>query len=92
MCYFWTMAKKRVVKQRVLRYTAVFEPQVEGGFTVIVPSLPGCVSQGDTFEEASVNIKEAVELYLEDASAEEIDNTTAFPFVVSPIEVFVKCR
>jgi len=44
---------------------AVFEPAEEGGFTVYVPSLPGCISEGDTFEEAVENIKEAVELYLE---------------------------
>lgn len=44
---------------------AVFEPAKEGGFTVYVPLLPGCVSEGDTFEEAVENIREAVELYLE---------------------------
>ena len=44
---------------------AVFEPAEEGGFTVYVPLLPGCVSEGDTFEEAVANIIEAVELYLE---------------------------
>ncbi len=44
---------------------AVFEPAEEGGFTVYVPLLPGCISEGDTFEEAVENIKEAVELYLE---------------------------
>jgi predicted RNase H-like HicB family nuclease len=43
----------------------VLEPQEEGGFTVYVPSLSGCVSQGETKEEALINIKEAVELYLE---------------------------
>jgi len=43
----------------------ILEPQEEGGYTVYVPSLPGCVSQGETKEEAIENIKEAVELYLE---------------------------
>jgi len=37
----------------------------EGGYTVIVPSLPGCISEGETKEEAIKNIKEAIELYLE---------------------------
>jgi predicted RNase H-like HicB family nuclease len=37
----------------------------EGGFTVHVPSLPGCISEGDSKEEALKNIKEAIELYLE---------------------------
>ena len=41
------------------------EPGEEGGYTVYAPSLPGCVSEGDTEEEALVNIREAIELYLE---------------------------
>ena len=43
----------------------VFEPSNEGGYTVYVPSLPGCISEGNTKEEALANIKEAIELYLE---------------------------
>ncbi|MBI2145373.1 type II toxin-antitoxin system HicB family antitoxin [Candidatus Woesearchaeota archaeon] len=43
----------------------VLEKQEEGGYTVYVPSLPGCISQGETREEALKNIKEAIELYLE---------------------------
>lgn len=43
----------------------VLEEQEEGGFTVYVPSLPGCISQGETMEEALKNIKEAIGLYLE---------------------------
>ncbi|UCE08784.1 MAG: type II toxin-antitoxin system HicB family antitoxin, partial [bacterium] len=37
----------------------------EGGYTVYVPSLPGCISEGDTKEKALTNIREAIELYLE---------------------------
>jgi predicted RNase H-like HicB family nuclease len=48
-----------------MKLTVVLEPQKEGGFTVYVPSLPGCISQGDTRKEALENIKEAIELYLE---------------------------
>ena len=40
------------------------EKSEEGGYTVTVPSLPGCISEGDTKEEAIKNIKEAIELYL----------------------------
>jgi predicted RNase H-like HicB family nuclease len=40
-------------------------PEDDGGFSVVVPGLPGCVSQGESREEALVNIKEAIELYLE---------------------------
>ena len=43
----------------------VLEPSDEGGYTVYVPSLPGCISEGNTKEEAIKNIKEAIELYLE---------------------------
>ncbi len=48
-----------------MKLKVVLEKQEEGGYTVLIPSLPGCVSQGETKEEALVNIKEALELYLE---------------------------
>ncbi|MBS3142509.1 type II toxin-antitoxin system HicB family antitoxin [Candidatus Woesearchaeota archaeon] len=48
-----------------MELTIVLEPQEEGGYTVYVPSLPGCISQGETKEQAIKNIKEAIELYLE---------------------------
>jgi len=41
------------------------EPSEEGGYTAIVPSLPGCISEGETKEETIRNIREAIELYLE---------------------------
>ena len=44
----------------------IFEPSDEGGFTVYVPALPGCISKGDTLDEARANIREAIELYLEE--------------------------
>ncbi|MFQ5640633.1 MAG: type II toxin-antitoxin system HicB family antitoxin [bacterium] len=43
----------------------VLEPSDEGGYTAYVPSLPGCISEGDSREEALANIREAIELYLE---------------------------
>ena len=48
-----------------MKLKVVLEPSDEGGFTVYVPSLPGCVSEGETEKEALQNIREAVELYLE---------------------------
>ncbi|MEK9137752.1 MAG: type II toxin-antitoxin system HicB family antitoxin [Bacteroidota bacterium] len=42
----------------------ILEPSDEGGYTAIVPSLPGCISEGDTKEESLRNIREAIELYL----------------------------
>jgi len=43
----------------------VLEPSEEGGYTVYAPSLPGCVSEGESVEDALSNIREAIELYLE---------------------------
>jgi predicted RNase H-like HicB family nuclease len=43
----------------------VFEKSEDGYYSVYVPSLPGCISEGATKEEAIINIKEAIELYLE---------------------------
>jgi len=57
---------KKVLQKKVYQYTAIFEPDLEvGGYTVTIPSLPGCISEGNTFEEALKNIKEAASLYLE---------------------------
>jgi len=48
-----------------LQFDVIFEEALEGGYTVSVPSLPGCISEGETFEEAKKNIIEAIELYLD---------------------------
>lgn len=50
---------------RYLSYTVIFEPQPEGGYTAYVPALPGCVSEGDTLEEAKEMIKDAIRCYCE---------------------------
>jgi len=48
-----------------MRLKVVLETSDEGGYTVYVPSLPGCISEGETEEESLRNIKEAIKLYLE---------------------------
>lgn len=48
-----------------MKLTVVLEPSEEGGYTAYVPSLPGCISEGENKLEALENIREAVELYLE---------------------------
>lgn len=48
-----------------MKLRVVLESSQDGGYTVYVPALPGCISEGDTREEAIANIKEAIELYLE---------------------------
>jgi predicted RNase H-like HicB family nuclease len=50
-----------------MRLRVVLEPSEEGGFTAYVPALPGCISEGETEEEALASIQEAIELYLEPA-------------------------
>jgi len=48
-----------------MKLQIVLEPSEDGGYTVTVPALPGCISEGDTREEALRNIEEAIRLYLE---------------------------
>lgn len=52
-----------------MKYTVVLQRENDGGYVATVPALPGCVSQGDSREEALRNIGEAIELYLEDVKA-----------------------
>ncbi|MCH7500948.1 MAG: type II toxin-antitoxin system HicB family antitoxin [Nitrospinae bacterium] len=58
-----------------MKLTVVLEGQEEGGYTAYVPSLKGCISEGDSKEEAIKNIKEAIELYLEVDANELIEFT-----------------
>lgn len=46
-------------------FKVVLEPSEDGGYTALVPALPGCISEGDTVNEAMDNVREAIELYLE---------------------------
>ena len=48
-----------------MKLKVVLETSYEGGYTIYVPCLPGCISEGGTKEDALANIKEAIELYLE---------------------------
>ncbi|MCP4201257.1 MAG: type II toxin-antitoxin system HicB family antitoxin [bacterium] len=54
-----------LVRAYVMKLKIVLEPSEEGGYTAYVPTLPGCISEGDTAEEAMDNIRETIELYLE---------------------------
>lgn len=49
----------------MMKVLVVLEPSDEGGYTAVAPGLPGCISEGETKDEALANIKEAIELYLE---------------------------
>lgn len=66
-------------------YAVVFTPAEEGGYTATVPSLPGCISEGDSFEEAKKNITEAIELYTEVVGTSR--SATSPDFIVAPVTV-----
>jgi predicted RNase H-like HicB family nuclease len=63
----------KIKKKKILEYTTIFQEEKEGGFSVWVPDLPGCASQGETLEEAIKNIKETIELYLEESDIKIIE-------------------
>jgi predicted RNase H-like HicB family nuclease len=52
-----------------LSYRILLKKEPEGGYTVTVPSLPGCITYGETIEEAKKMAKEAIELYIESLKA-----------------------
>ncbi len=66
-----------------MKLRVVLEPSDEGGFTALVPSLPGCISEGDTRDEALANIQEAIQLYLEPVE----DDTTLSPIDAEVINI-----
>jgi predicted RNase H-like HicB family nuclease len=67
-----------------MKIKIILEPSEEGGYTAIVPSLPGCISEGDTKEEALKNIREAIELYLE-----PVEDDQVFPPNAETVELAV---
>jgi len=69
--------------------TAVLYPQSEGGYSVVCPDISGCASQGDTLEEALRNIKEAIELRLDDDTdaIEELRVSSMSGRIVADVEI-----
>ncbi len=61
---------------KVLNYRIILRKEPEGGYTVIVPSLSGCVTFGETVDEAVKMAKEAIELYIEDLKESNEDIPT----------------
>jgi predicted RNase H-like HicB family nuclease len=55
-----------------MRIKVILEPSEDGGYTVFAPSLPGCISEGNTKEEALRNIREAIDLYMEPTEDDEL--------------------
>lgn len=52
------------LSKKILKYTVIFEPAEEGGFVASVPALPGCATQGETFEDTVYMIQDAIRGYL----------------------------
>jgi antitoxin HicB len=69
------------------KYKVVFESAEEGGFVVTCPAVPGTVSQGETYEEALANIKEAVELALECYREDGVPIPEDVEVIVEEVEV-----
>ena len=56
---------------KILNFKILLKKEPEGGFTVFVPSLPGCITYGATVDESIINAKEAIELYIESLKAHD---------------------
>jgi predicted RNase H-like HicB family nuclease len=78
-----------MVMNDISTYSVVLTPAHEGGYIVTVPSIPGCFTEGDTYEEALSNAREAIELCLEQirASGEDVPIESA-PSAISSVSIF----
>lgn len=56
---------KKAMQTKEYSFTVMYEPVEEGGYTVTVPSLPGCITEGDTLEQARLMARDAIKLYCE---------------------------
>ena len=63
--YNRVMEKREQIRTSEYTYTIVLDPAEEGGFVVTVPALAGCITQGETLDEAREMAAEAIESYLE---------------------------
>lgn len=73
-------------KQKILEYNVIFQEEEKGGYSVWTPELPGCASQGESFDEALSNIREAIQLYLEESKKEYPASSYKKQFVV-PVQI-----
>ncbi len=71
---------------KIHHYTAIFQKEPEGGYTVVVPALKGCVTYGETIEKASQAAKEAIESYLGSLAKDKVTPPSDIDFV-STIDV-----
>lgn len=55
---------QKLKQLKIYQYTVLLEPDRAGGYTVTVPALPGCITEGDTFEEAIAMARDAIKGYI----------------------------
>lgn len=73
---------------REYNYTIILEREEDGGYHAFCPTLPGCHTQGDTFDEAMENIKDAIKLYIESLKAHK-DPIPEEDITIKPLKVVV---
>jgi len=75
---------------RNLQYNAIFRPEPEGGFTVIIPSLPGCITYGENITEAKKMAMEAITAYIESLKKHNEDIPNDNENFIAPINIMQK--
>ena len=70
-----------------MQYTVIVHNAEEGGYWVEVPSLPGCFTQGETIDEAMINIKEAIELHIQGLKDEGQEVPKEAELVIGRVDV-----
>ncbi|MGH7813844.1 MAG: type II toxin-antitoxin system HicB family antitoxin [Candidatus Binataceae bacterium] len=68
------------MKKEIHSYQITLVPEDEGGYTVLVPSLPGCISHGRTIEAAMAHAREAVALHLDNLKAHRRETAASIDF------------
>ena len=66
-----------------MKFTVILSPEADGGYSVVCPALPGCVSQGDSLDEALANIREAILLCLEVRNEDNLGPPAETPELVA---------
>lgn len=72
---------------KIYHYKVLLRSEPEGGFTVLVPALEGCITYGETLEEAQANAREAVELYLESLTEDNLDLPIEAPLLEYNLQI-----
>lgn len=66
-----------------MKFTVILEPEADGGYSAICPAIPGCVSQGDSLEEALTNIREAIRLCLDVRREDDLARPVETPEIIA---------